>query len=35
LRGELLDRWVEKGEGERPCLISPAETLTYAQLPNA
>ena len=29
---ELLDRWVEKGEGERPCLISPAETLTYAQL---
>ena len=29
---ELLDRWVEKGEGERPCLISPAETLSYAQL---
>ena len=29
---ELLDRWVENGEGDRPCLISPAETLTYAQL---
>ncbi len=30
--GELLDRRVERGEGDRPCLISPAETLTYAQL---
>ena len=29
---ELLDRWVASGDGERPCLISPAETLTYAQL---
>ena len=29
---ELLDRWVENGEGDRPCLISPNETLTYAQL---
>ena len=29
---ELLDRWVAAGHGERPCLISPAETLTYAQL---
>jgi 2-aminobenzoate-CoA ligase len=28
---ELLDRWVA-GRGNRPCLISPAETLTYAQL---
>jgi 2-aminobenzoate-CoA ligase len=29
---ELLDRWIAAGRGERPCLISPAETLTYAQL---
>jgi 2-aminobenzoate-CoA ligase len=29
---ELLDRWVASGGGERPCLISPAETVTYAQL---
>src|SRR5262249_6956106 len=29
---ELLDRWVAAGYGDRPCLISPAETLTYAQL---
>ncbi len=29
---ELLDRWVEQGQGDRPCLISPSETLTYAQL---
>jgi 2-aminobenzoate-CoA ligase len=29
---ELLDRWIASGGGERPCLISPAETLTYAQL---
>ena len=29
---ELLDRWVASGEGERPCLISPTETLSYAQL---
>ncbi len=29
---ELLDRWVAGGEGSRPCLIAPAETLTYAQL---
>jgi 2-aminobenzoate-CoA ligase len=29
---ELLDRWVTAGGGDRPCLISPAETLTYAQL---
>jgi 2-aminobenzoate-CoA ligase len=29
---ELLDRWVEGGDGDRPCLISPAETLTYSQL---
>jgi 2-aminobenzoate-CoA ligase len=29
---ELLDRWVTAGRGDRPCLISPAETLTYAQL---
>jgi 2-aminobenzoate-CoA ligase len=29
---ELLDRWVMAGGSDRPCLISPAETLTYAQL---
>jgi 2-aminobenzoate-CoA ligase len=29
---ELIDRWIESGEGERPCLISPAQTLTYSQL---
>src|SRR2546430_5552978 len=29
---ELLDRWIVAGWGDRPCLISPAETLTYAQL---
>jgi 2-aminobenzoate-CoA ligase len=27
-----VDRWVEVGQGDRPCLLSPAETLTYAQL---
>ena len=29
---ELLDRWIVAGEGERPCLISPAGTLTYREL---
>src|SRR5215204_6248243 len=29
---ELLDRWVAAGQGDRPCLISGAEQLTYAQL---
>jgi 2-aminobenzoate-CoA ligase len=29
---ELLDRWVTSGRGERACLISQTETLTYAQL---
>ena len=29
---ELLDRWIDTGHGERPCLISPTETLTYGQL---
>jgi len=29
---ELLDRWVERGHGDRPCLIAPAQSLTYAQL---
>ena len=29
---ELLDRWIAAGWGDRPCLISPKETLTYAQL---
>ncbi len=29
---EWVDRWVAAGQGSRPCLISPAETWTYAQL---
>jgi 2-aminobenzoate-CoA ligase len=29
---ELLDRWLAAGHGERPCLIAPGETLSYAQL---
>src|SRR5271166_6679051 len=29
---ELLDRWVETGHGERPCLIAPTQSLTYSQL---
>jgi 2-aminobenzoate-CoA ligase len=29
---EWVDRWVSAGRGGRPCLISPMETLTYAQL---
>jgi 2-aminobenzoate-CoA ligase len=29
---ELLDRWIAAGRGNRPCLISPSEYLTYAQL---
>ncbi|HLN08977.1 MAG TPA: benzoate-CoA ligase family protein [Xanthobacteraceae bacterium] len=29
---ELLDRWVAGRHGERPCLISETETLTYRQL---
>ena len=29
---ELLDRRVASGEGERPCLISPTESLSYAQV---
>jgi 2-aminobenzoate-CoA ligase len=29
---EWVDRWVEAGQGARPCLLSPAEELTYAQL---
>ena len=28
---ELLDRWIAAGDGDRACLISPAEELTYAQ----
>jgi 2-aminobenzoate-CoA ligase len=28
----FLDRWVGEGRGDAPCLIGPAETLTYAQL---
>jgi 2-aminobenzoate-CoA ligase len=29
---ELLDRWIATGHGDQPCLISPAESLSYAQL---
>src|SRR6476646_9959646 len=29
---QWIDRWVEAGQGDRPCLFSPTETLTYAQL---
>jgi 2-aminobenzoate-CoA ligase len=29
---ELLDHWIAEGHGQHPCLISPTETLTYAQL---
>jgi 2-aminobenzoate-CoA ligase len=29
---ELLDRRVASGEGDRPCLISPTESLSYAQV---
>ncbi|WP_230530848.1 benzoate-CoA ligase family protein [Microvirga roseola] len=29
---EFLDRWVREGRSDEPCLISPAETLTYRQL---
>jgi 2-aminobenzoate-CoA ligase len=29
---ELLDRWIAAGQGDRPCLITPNETWSYAQL---
>jgi 2-aminobenzoate-CoA ligase len=29
---EFLDRWIADGKGDRPCLISPTETLSYAQV---
>ncbi len=28
----FLDRWVAEGSGDRPCLIAPSETLSYAEL---
>src|SRR3954468_12218102 len=28
----FLDRWIEEGRGDAPCLIGPSETLTYAAL---
>src|SRR3954468_3663212 len=28
----FLDRWIEEGRGDAPCLIGPSETLTYAEL---
>lgn len=27
---ELLDRWIDSGSGEHPCVLSPSESLTYA-----
>ncbi len=29
---DLLDRWIENRDGDRPCLIDPTGTLTYAAL---
>jgi 2-aminobenzoate-CoA ligase len=29
---ELLDRWIASGDGDRPCLILPGETISYGQL---
>jgi 2-aminobenzoate-CoA ligase len=29
---ELLDRWIQRGHGAQPCIISPRETWTYADL---
>jgi 2-aminobenzoate-CoA ligase len=29
---QWVDRWAEAGQGARPCLLSPTEELTYAQL---
>lgn len=28
----FLDHWVDEGRGDEPCLISPAETLSYREL---
>src|SRR5262245_34094206 len=27
----FLDRWIDAGEGHRPCFVTPHETLTYAR----
>lgn len=29
---EFLDRWVVQGDGERPCVVTPQETISYAAL---
>ncbi len=29
---ELLDKWVAQGEGDRACLITPQESISYAEL---
>src|SRR5262245_62177528 len=29
---ELLDRWIAAGHGDQPCLVTSAETVSYAQL---
>jgi len=28
----FLDRWVDEGRGDEPCLVGPSETLTYREL---
>ncbi|HEX8167687.1 MAG TPA: benzoate-CoA ligase family protein [Beijerinckiaceae bacterium] len=28
----FLDRWIEEGRGDAPCIIGPTETLTYGEL---
>ena len=28
----FLDRWIAAGRGDAPCLVGPAETLTYGEL---
>src|SRR5215203_1194655 len=28
----FLDRWAAEGRADEPCLVSPAESLTYGQL---
>ncbi len=29
---ELLDKWIARGHGDMPCLISPTQSLSYAQV---
>jgi 2-aminobenzoate-CoA ligase len=32
---ELLDRWIAAGHGDQPCIISPTQCMSYAQLAEA